>query len=212
MPFVPQERVQNRTPEQTVDVPLPQTVEERVQNRTHEQIVDSPVPQIIEAGVQVSFSMPQERVQNCTQEQIMDFPEPRVLEAVPLERIQEFIVEQISVVPQTTENFVSAVQAVPSERIRERLVEQISVVPLDHGEMWASARAFRADPRTTRGFGFHQRSGQVQHASTWRCYGPCASDHGGCRGGLCSTGVRAESYAGADCGFRASDHRGRPGS
>ena len=51
------------------------------------------------------------------------------VQLVPFERVQERIVEQISVVPQTTEKIVSAVQAVPSERIRERLVEQISVVP-----------------------------------------------------------------------------------
>ena len=34
----------------------------------------------------------------------MDFREPRILEVVSPERIQEFIVEQISVVSQTTEN------------------------------------------------------------------------------------------------------------
>ena len=113
----------------------------------------------------------------------MDFPGPLILEVVPPERIQEFIAEQISVVPQTTENFVSAVQ--PRAYSRATRGTDFCGAP-DHGEIWAcaSARAFRADPRTTRGCGFHQRSGQVQHASTWRCYGPCASDHGGCRGGL----------------------------
>ena len=145
LPSPSQERVQNRTLEQIVDFPVPRTMEaivevvpsppqERVPNRTHEQIVDFPVPRTMEAGVQVSFSMPQVRVQNCTQEQNMDFPEPRILEVVPPERTQEFIAEQISVVPQTTENFVSAVQPVPPERIRERLVEQISVVPQTTGK------------------------------------------------------------------------------
>ena len=118
-PGVPRERVQNRTPEQIVDVPLPQTVEERVQNRTHEQIVDSPVPQIMEAGVQVLFSMPQERVQNCTQGQIMDFPE----------------VEQISVVPQTTEKYGQVFRPVPSERIQERLVDVGFIKGLDRYNM-----------------------------------------------------------------------------
>ena len=50
--LVPQERVPNCTPEQIVDVPVPQIMEEslpalpqeRVQNRTLEQIVDVPVP------------------------------------------------------------------------------------------------------------------------------------------------------------------------
>ena len=176
---VPQERVQNRTPVHIVDVPLPQTGEERVQNRTHEQIVDSPVPQIMEAGVQVSSSSPQERVQNRTPEQIMDVLEPRILEAVPPERIQDFVVEQISVAPQTTENscllfrpssgayprttrgtisvvpqttgkYGHVLQPVPSERIQERLVHVGFIKGLDRNNM-----------------------------STWRCYGPCASDHGG---------------------------------
>ena len=66
--LVPQERVQNRTPEQ-----------ESVQNRTPEQIVDVLVPQITEDGL---YLVPQEREQNRTQEQIADSLVPPIMEAV----------------------------------------------------------------------------------------------------------------------------------
>ena len=64
--LVPQVRVQNRTPEQVMDVPAPQIMEdslpflpqERVQNCTREQIVDVLVPQITEDS---SPGVPQER-------------------------------------------------------------------------------------------------------------------------------------------------------
>ena len=78
MEVTPQERVQKRTPEQIVDVPVPQIMEdtlpfvpqERVQNRTLEQIVDVPVPWTME-----------ERVPSCIQEQIMDLPVPKIMVA-----------------------------------------------------------------------------------------------------------------------------------
>ena len=80
----PQERVQNRTQEQIVDVPVPPlleavvevTTQERVLNRTHEQISGVPVPQIMEAPVDVMLTTPLERVQNRTPEQIVDVPCP----------------------------------------------------------------------------------------------------------------------------------------
>ena len=81
LPFVPQERVQNRTLEQIVDFPVPRTMEaivevvpslpqERVQNRTLEQIVGVPVPRTME-----------ERVPSRIQEQIMDLPVPQIMVA-----------------------------------------------------------------------------------------------------------------------------------
>ena len=85
MPSTPQVRVQNRTLEQIVGVPVPQIkedglqlVSERVQNRTLEQIVDVPVPQIEEDGLQV---VP-ERLQNRTLEQIVDVSVPQIKEAI----------------------------------------------------------------------------------------------------------------------------------
>ena len=74
---VPRERVQNRTPEFTVDFPVPPFTEdslpfvpqERVQNRTLEQTVGSPVPQITEEIV--------ERVQL-----VYDSPVPQITEEI----------------------------------------------------------------------------------------------------------------------------------
>ena len=68
--YDPQECVQNHTPEQIVNVPVPLVLEavevyapqECVQNRTLERLVDVPVPQIVEAALEVDA--PQECVQN----------------------------------------------------------------------------------------------------------------------------------------------------
>ena len=68
-----------------------QLVPERVQNRTLEQIVDVPVPQIKEGIVAGVQHVPQERVQNLVEEQIG---------CVPVPRIKEDVVDGIHVVPQ----------------------------------------------------------------------------------------------------------------
>ena len=106
--LVPQVRVQNGTPEQIVDVPVPQITEdsspgvpqERVQKRTPEQIVDVPVPQIMEDSLPF---VPQARVQNRTPEQIVDVPVPQLMEDsllfVPQERVQNRTPEQILMPP-----------------------------------------------------------------------------------------------------------------
>ena len=69
VPSSPQERVQNCTPEQIVDIPVPRTIEaavevydpqECVQNHTPEQIVGEPVPQIAEEIVE--SPVPSERI------------------------------------------------------------------------------------------------------------------------------------------------------
>ena len=136
LPFVPQERVQNRTLERIVDVPVPQIMEdslpfvpqERVQNRTLEQIVGVPVPQLIEAPVDVLPSTPQECVQNRTQEQIADTPVPQNMEAVgevvlstPLERVQNRAPEQIVGFP---------VPQIVQESVQNCTLEQVSVSPV----------------------------------------------------------------------------------
>ena len=132
-----QERVQNRMPEQIVDVPVPLLMEtivevvpsspqERVRNRKPEQIVDVPVPLLMETIVEVVPSSPQERVQNRTPEQIVD---------VPVLRIIETIVEQISVVPQTTGKYGHVLRPVLSERIQERLVDVGFIKGLDRYNM-----------------------------------------------------------------------------
>ena len=67
--------------EQRVEVPkiIPQ---ERVQQRTVEQIVDVPVPQVVEEIVEVAKIIPQERVQQRTVEQVIDVPVPQIQEVV----------------------------------------------------------------------------------------------------------------------------------
>ena len=78
--LVPQESVQNRTPEQIVDVPVPQIMEdslpfvpqERVQNHTQEHIADFLVPQNMEDYAGIIRAFPQERVQYRFPEPIVD--------------------------------------------------------------------------------------------------------------------------------------------
>ena len=92
--LVPRERVQNRTPEQVMDSPVPQIMEadlhipqerglpvvpqERLQNRVPEQFVGFLVPQIVE-----------ERVQNRTQVNVADSPVPQFMEAAVENRVGE---------------------------------------------------------------------------------------------------------------------------
>ena len=79
------ERVQQRTVEQTVYVPVPQIQEqivegvkeiprERVLQQTVEQIENTPVPQSVDETVQVVQVIPQERLQERTAAQIVDAP------------------------------------------------------------------------------------------------------------------------------------------
>ena len=131
--LVPQVRVQNRTPEQVMDIPVPQIMEdslplvlqERVQNCTREQIVDVLVPQITEDS---SPGVPQDYVQNCTPEQIVDVPVPQFMEdsspLVPQERVQNRTPEQIVVVP-VPQIMEDCLPFVPQARVQNRTREQI---------------------------------------------------------------------------------------
>ena len=82
--LVPLERVQNRTPEQIMDSPVPQILEAVLP----EPIMDSPVPQIMEDSLPV---FPQECVLHRTQEQIVGVLVPQITEdglpIVPQERV-----------------------------------------------------------------------------------------------------------------------------
>ena len=73
-----EERVLNRTPEQTVGSPVPQITEEIVDSIL-EQTVGSPVHQITEEIVEV---VPQERVQNRILEQTVGSPVPQITEEI----------------------------------------------------------------------------------------------------------------------------------
>ena len=140
LPFVPQERVQNRVAEQIVGIPVPQLMEavvevtpqERVQNRMPVQIVDVPVPQITENSLPF---VPQERVQNCTLEQIVGVPAPQLNEApvdvvlsTPQERVQNCMPVQIVDVP-VPQLIEASLPFVPQERVLDR-TQQIVGVPV----------------------------------------------------------------------------------
>ena len=135
LPAVPQECVQNRTPEQLVDVPVPQIMEAivdyrfpvqmvnspvpqfmeaTVENFVGEQIADSPVPQFMGADVEILHDAPQERTQTRTLEQTAAFPVPQISE----ERVPDHSPEQnlIFPVPQNMEVYAGRVRDIPLER------------------------------------------------------------------------------------------------
>ena len=88
LPIVPQELVQNRPPEQIVGFPVPQIVQESVQNRTLEQVLVSPVPQTMEAVVEVSPPTQHERVLSRMQERVQNRPRKLFVD-VPVPHIME---------------------------------------------------------------------------------------------------------------------------
>ena len=113
--LVPLERIKDQIVEQIVAVLVPRikedivevtqpVLQERVQNRVGEQIWGVPVPQIKEDLVDGVPVLPQERVQSRFTRSVCGCASALCL----LERVQERIVEQISVVPQTTEKIVSS--------------------------------------------------------------------------------------------------------
>ena len=148
---VPQERVQDRTPEQFVDVPVPRIVEradevvrvtprERVQNLTLEHIVDVPVPQIMKAAVEVVHA-PQECVQSRTPEQIVDEPVRPVMEAAvevvrnPPQRVQDRVRDQIVDVP-VPHIKEDGLLLVPQERVHNRA----AMTRLSWWTLWVPSR------------------------------------------------------------------------
>ena len=103
------ERVQNRTPEPTMEFPVPQIMEDRMQNRTLDQISEFPLPRIMEAVVEVVPSTPQDSVQNRVEEQIADSPVPLFMEAA-----------------------VEIVPSAPQVRVQNRTHEQMKLCRLHH--------------------------------------------------------------------------------
>ena len=85
------------------------------------------VPRTIHTNRQAVFAQTGQACTHCTQtEQIVDIPVPRTIEE---------IVEQISVVPQTTGKYGHVLRPVPSERIQERLVDVGFIKGLDRYNM-----------------------------------------------------------------------------
>ena len=131
--FTPQERVQNRTPVQVMDFPVPQIIEnslpfapqEHVQYRVPEQAVGVLVPLITEDGL---LGVPQERVQNRMLVDTVGVLVPQItqdgLPIVPQERVLNRVVEQISGVP-VPQIIEDSLPVVPQERVQNRTSEQI---------------------------------------------------------------------------------------
>ena len=144
-----EERISERSREQTVDLPVPQVIEsvEMQLECGAEQITDLPVPQILgervlnrtpEHGIPVP-QIVEERVQNRTLEQTAEFPVPRVLEAVgavlpstPQERVLNRTQEQIVGVPEPRimELPVDVVLSSPQERVQNCTPKQIMDFPV----------------------------------------------------------------------------------
>ena len=124
LPALPQERVQNRTLVQIVDIPVPQISKERVQNRTLEQFVGVPVSQNTEDGLPI---IPQESVQNRTPEQTLGFPVPQIVQESVLNRTLEQVL--VSPVPQTMEAVVEVSPPTQQERVLSRIQKRVQNRP-----------------------------------------------------------------------------------
>jgi len=101
----------------------PLSSKERVQQRTVEQVVDVPVPQVVEEVIEVAKVIPQERVQQRTVEQVVDVPVPQIVEEI-LEQVVDVPV------PQVVEEVVEIAKVIPQERVQQRTVEQVVDVPV----------------------------------------------------------------------------------
>ena len=157
------------------------------------KIVDVPVPRIMEAAVGVVRATPQERVLDRTPEQILDVSVLRIMEAAvevgrvtPQEHVQIRIRDQIVEVPAplSTEKIVDDVFGLPQECVQSRATYT--------GKVFTVCHHFDDQACTVDIVRFIKGSGQVQHASTWRCYGACALDQPRHRGS------DSASTAGAD--------------
>ena len=100
---------------------------ERVQQRTVERRVDLPL--LPESAVEVARSIPCERVQ---QQGVLQPPEETVeaVRSIPCERVQQRAVERMvdKSTPQTREESVAVVEKIPQEPISERIGEQSEVI------------------------------------------------------------------------------------
>merc|ERR1712032_294706 len=131
--IIPQERVQQRTVEQVVDVPVPQVVEEIV-----EQVVDVPVPQTVEEVVQVPQVQVQEKIVQRAVEQVVQVPLPQVVEKVievPKIQVQERIVKVPKVQQIITDTVVqNQVQTIEMEKpkIIQKTVQRKKPIIQEH--------------------------------------------------------------------------------
>ena len=189
---------QNSVVEQIVGAPAPQNWEpigERVQNCFPEQIVGIPVPQLMEAVVEVT---PQERVQNRTPELIVDVPVPQIVEECAQNRTPEQIVDVP--VPQFME-------AAVEKCVGEQIVN--SPVPSSWRQPWRNASGSRSWIALGEDVEILRASPLEHVQNRVLCGLPCASEHGRLRWNYacCTTGARAVSFSGADCGRAGAPHQ-----
>ena len=85
--LIPQERVQNCTVEQIIDIQMQEEITyclKEDQSEFLEELIieksDVPVPHVMEKTIEVVKLIPQEQAQNRTVRQITDVPVPRVME------------------------------------------------------------------------------------------------------------------------------------
>ena len=139
-------RVQERTFDETINVPVPRVMEEtveavkhvpdeRVQNNTAEQIVAVPVPRIREETGQMTQAIPQDRISNRNGERVIDIPIPKIqenlvgmIQLVLQERISERIGATLAL--RIQETLFEVIQLIRKARIPERTVERSIDAPV----------------------------------------------------------------------------------
>ena len=141
--FVPQERVQNRTPEFIVDCPRASDHGGRLASSYHRSAMqnryagaDRGCPSCLKSRRTAFQVYHKSAMQNRFPEQIMDSPVPQLMEAVveviPQEHVQNRFLEQIAdtPVPQIIEAVVEVLPSTPQECVQNRTPEQIVDFPV----------------------------------------------------------------------------------
>ena len=139
-----QEQIQERTVEETIDVPVPQlmveTIEavkliphDKVQKRTVRKIVDVEIPQIREEIEEMIQHFPQERIPDRVIEQIVDVQVPEIRDQIvdmPVPRIRDEPLEMIQLIPQDRISECIIEQSVDAlvRQIREQIVKVVKAI------------------------------------------------------------------------------------
>ena len=110
-----------------------------IQERTVEETIDIPVPHVMEKTLEVVRHISQEKVHSYTLEQTVDVPVPQirketghVIQLIPHERTSHHVIEQTVAVPipQIPEETQQVNQLTPQGRTSDRVVEQIIDTPV----------------------------------------------------------------------------------
>ena len=113
---------------------IPWMPQERTQERIVEETTHVPIPQVMEESIEVVKHIPQEQVQIYTAEQLVSMPVPRiweetgqVIQLIQQRRIPNRVVEQIVdvLVPKIRDQIVEVVKVITQERLQRHTREQI---------------------------------------------------------------------------------------